>query len=62
MVGKWDGAHLLSLRSLVISLKGIIVTAGRDAGPHLACERLSSTLQLLQDDVTEPEGPVSLKW
>lgn len=30
MVGKWDSVHLLPLNSLVISLKGIILTAGLD--------------------------------
>lgn len=42
MVGKWDSVHLLSLNRLVISLKGIILTAGQDRGPNLACEKLSS--------------------
>lgn len=41
----------------VISLKGIILTAARDRGPNLACERLSFTLRLvLSDDVTNWKG------
>lgn len=47
----WDSVHLLSLNSLVISLKCIILTAGQRRGPNLACEMLSSTPQLLRDDV-----------
>lgn len=43
MVGKWDSVHILSLNSLVISLKGIIHTASQDWGPNLACEKLSSS-------------------
>ncbi len=35
MMGKWYGTHLLSLYSLVISLKGIILTAGQVWGPRL---------------------------
>lgn len=59
MVGKWDIVHILSsLNSLIISLKGIILTAGQDWGPNLACEKLSSSLQLLPDAVTNQEGLV----
>ena len=60
MVGKWDSVHIVSLNSLVISVKGIILTAGQDWGPNLACEKLSSSLQSLPDAVTNQEGLLSI--
>lgn len=50
-----------SVNSLVISVRGIILTAGQDGGPNQACEELSSTSQLLPDDVTNQKGQVFIQ-